>query len=164
MELRARPRVYKVTMFELLLQRRACPGCRASGQGPLDGGDAHPAHRGGAFLQGSYVGGHARTPAERSGLAYAAGFAGVGYLFHFSLVPLAVAQAGWGFAESLMFVWGLTAPAALALSFAAAVSLDRSPRKSGRLPALFGFFAGWYGIAAWLSLLDGRLLLYPGAF
>ena len=32
----------------------------------------------------------------------------------------------------------------------AAVSLDRSPQKSGRLPALFGFCVGWLGLVAWL--------------
>jgi hypothetical protein len=71
---------------------------------------------------------------------------------------LSQAGQGWGFAVGLILVWGLLAPAALALSFAAAVSLDRSPLKSGRLPALFGFSVGWLGVAAWLTQLGGGWL------
>ena len=147
-------------MLELLIQRRACPACGASMQGPRDGGDVRLEQRGGAFLRGSYVGGRVRVPAERSGLAYAAGFAGVLYLFRYSLAPLVMSQAGyeWGFAAGLIRVWSLLAPVALALSFAAALSLDRSPRTSGRAPALFGFFVGWFGVVAWLSQLDERWL------
>jgi len=120
-----------------------------------------PEGRGGTFFVESAGGVLARATRERSGLAYAAGFAGVGYLFRYSFAPLALPQAGrgWGLAAGLTFVWGM-----LALSFAAAVSLDRSPWKSGRLPALFGFLVGWYGVAAWLSLLDERWLRYLKAF
>ena len=101
------------------------------------------------------------APPERSGLAHAAGFAGVLYLFRYSFAPLVFAQAGteWTTAVWVMFVWGLLSPLALALSFGAAVSLDRSPLKSGRLPALFGFAVGWLGIAMWLARLDERWLL-----
>jgi len=100
------------------------------------------------------------APRERSGLAHAAGFAGVLYLFRYSLVPLVFAQTGetWMSAAVVMSVWGLLAPMALVLSFAAAVSLDRSPRKAGRLPTFFGFTVGWLGVAAGLSLLDERWL------
>lgn len=106
------------------------------------------------------------APPERSGLAHAAGFAGVLYLFRYSFAPLVFAQAGteWTLAVWMMFVWGLLSPAALALSFGAAVSLDRSPRKSGRLPALFGFAVGWLGIAMWLARLDERWLLSLSMF
>ncbi|MFN2414789.1 MAG: hypothetical protein ABR603_06585 [Pyrinomonadaceae bacterium] len=98
---------------------------------------------------------------ERSALAYGAGFAGVLYLFRYSLAPLALSLAGphLGAAVGLIFVWGLLAPAALALSFAAGASLDRSPGKSGVLPALFGFVVGWHGMAVWLTEL-GELLNY----
>jgi hypothetical protein len=83
------------------------------------------------------------------------------YLFRYSLAPLMFSQAGqaWVLAVLLMLVWSLLSPAALALSFAAAVSLDRSPQKSGRLPALFGFCVGWLGLVAWLSHLDERWLV-----
>jgi hypothetical protein len=130
--------------------------------GALRGGAARAEARGETSIGASGVGGLRRAPRERSGLAYAAGFAGVLYLFRYSLAPLALSQAGqgWGLAAGLIFVWILLAPAALALSFAAAVSLDRSPPKSGRLPAFFGFSVGWLGTAPLLSHLNERLLTF----
>jgi hypothetical protein len=121
----------------------------------------HDAERGGTFFKDLESAPPVRAPRERSGMAYAAGYAGVLYLFHYSLAPLAFAQAGqeWALAASIMFVWSLLSLVALVLSFMAAVSLGRSPRKSGRLPALFGFFVGWFGLFAWLSRLDERWLM-----
>jgi hypothetical protein len=147
-------------MLEILLKGRACPACGASRTVTRWGGESHPEGRGETFLEASGVGGLQRAPRERSGLAYAAGFAGVLYLFRYSLAPLMFSQAGQGWALAVLFmlVWSLLSPAALALSFAAAVSLDRSPQKSGRLPTLFGFCVGWLGLVAWLSHLDERWL------
>ena len=95
-----------------------------------------------------------RESRERSGLAYGAGFAGVLYLFRYSLAPLALSHAG---AVSELATWlflllGLCAPLAIALAFAAGAALDRSPGKSGALPALFGLTVGMWGTAAWLFL------------
>jgi hypothetical protein len=120
----------------------------------------YEAGRDGSSLEAAHNGVLARAPRERSGLAYAAGFAGVLYLFRYSLAPLVFAQAGevWTLAAALMLVWSLLAPAALALSFAAAASLDRSPQKSGRPQALFGFAVGWLGMLAWLSQMEQRWL------
>jgi hypothetical protein len=108
------------------------------------------------------AGGLRRAPGERSGLAHAAGFAGVLYLFRYSLAPLLASQAGapWTVAVGLFYLWSMLAPVALALSFVAGASLDRSPGKSGVLPALFGFCVGWLGLALWLSGLDARWLTY----
>lgn len=147
-------------MLELLMKSRACPACGAGVPGERGGGAVYDGERGGTFFKDSYADPPVRAPRERSGLAHAAGFAGVLYLFRYSLAPLVFAQAGheWTLALALIFVWSLLAPAAVALSFAAAVSLDRSPRKSGRLPALFGFVVGWLGLVTWLSRLDERWL------
>lgn len=146
-------------MLELLLKSRACPACGA-GVGRARGeGTVYDAERGGTFFR-DWDEPPSRAPRERSGLAHAAGFAAVFYLFRYSFAPLVFAQAGeqWVLAVALMFVWSLLAPAALALSFAAAVSMARAPRKSGKLPALFGFFVGWFGVLAWLMRLDERWL------
>ncbi len=148
-------------MLELLLKSRACPACGAGVPSEQRGGAVYDGERGGAFFRDSYGDPPVLAPRERSGLAHAAGFAGVLYLFRYSLAPLVFAQAGqeWTLAVTLVFVWSLWAPAAIALSFAAAVSLDRSPRKSGRLAALFGFCVGWFGLVTWLSRLDERWLM-----
>ena len=96
------------------------------------------------------------VPRERSGLAYAAGYAGVLSLFRYSFAPLALSDwwPAWMLGTGLVLVFSLLAPLALVLSFAAAVSLDRSPGKSGRLPALVGLLAGWFGSYTLLFLLD----------
>ncbi|HKG16035.1 MAG TPA: hypothetical protein VKB12_22125 [Pyrinomonadaceae bacterium] len=87
----------------------------------------------------------ARVTRVRSGLAHAAGFAGVLYLFGYSVAPLALTR--WWFASgaSPLVVWGLFAPLALGLAFAAGVSLDRSREKAGALPAMFGLVVGLWG-------------------
>jgi hypothetical protein len=97
----------------------------------------------------------AGVPRERSGLAYAAGYAGLLSLFRYSFAPLtmsgwwAASALGWG----LVFCFNLLAPLALALSFAAAVSLDRAPWRSGRLPAVFAILVGWHGSYEFVFLL-----------
>src|SRR5215213_4846449 len=57
----------------------------------------------------------ARVTRVRSGLAHAAGFAGVLYLFGYSLAPLVLTR--WLFAPgaSLLVAWSLFGPLALAL-------------------------------------------------
>src|SRR4051812_30917688 len=52
---------------------------------------------------------HARVPRVRSGLAHAAGFAGVLYLFGYPLAPLALTR--WWFASgtSFLIAWSLFA-------------------------------------------------------
>ena len=54
----------------------------------------------------------------------------------------------------LTLCFAVLAPLSLVLSFAAAVSLDRAPSKSGRLPALVGFTSGWFGSYTLVFLLD----------
>ena len=147
-------------MLELLLKGRACPACGAGVRRAGGGASVYDAARGGELVETRGACGLARAPRERSGLAHAAGFTGVLYLFHYSLAPLVFGQAGqeWMPAVVLMAFWRLLAPAALVLSFAAAASLDRSPRKAGRLPTLFGFTVGWLWAAAGFSVLDERWL------
>ena len=104
-----------------------------------------------------------RAPRVRSGVAYAAGYAGVLYLFTCSLAPFAPAR--WGIASVsgalLVIAWNIFAPLALLLSFAAGVSLDRSREKTGALPAMFGLFVGLLGtvdlllvFSQWLKFLE----------
>jgi hypothetical protein len=97
-------------------------------------------------------------PRARSGLAYAAGFAGLAYLFGFSVSSLVfdvLAMRGLA-GVAFVMLWSLWGPVALGLAYAAGVSLDRSPEKVGRLPALTGLFVGLYGtyhVAAELASL-----------
>src|SRR5687767_13830185 len=102
-------------MMELFIQGRACPAGGTSAAGGREGGASLEARVSG-WLRGS--------TRERSALAYGAGFAGVLYLFRYSLAPLALslAEPHLGVAVVLILVWGLLAPAALALSFAAGAS------------------------------------------
>lgn len=98
-------------------------------------------------------------------MAYAAGFAGVLYLFHYSLAPLALSLSGAarGPAAVLVLLLSLFASLlALGLAFAAGVSLDRSPGKSGVLPAIFGYAVGLFGTVASLYQPDAlwRQLLF----
>ena len=130
-------------MMELLIQSRACPAC----------GKGEPSGRvGGASLEARVSGWLCGVRRERSGLAHASGFAGVLYLFRYSLVPLALSNAGLlaDVAAGLFLLSNLLAPLAFALSVAAALTLDRSPGKSGVLPALFGFAVGTWGMVVWL--------------
>jgi len=96
------------------------------------------------------------VPRERSGLAHAAGYAGLLSLFRYSFNYLLVSGwwPAWVLGTGLTLFFSLLAPLALGLSFAAAVSLDRTPRKSGRLPALVGLLLGWFGSYTLLFVLD----------
>ena len=103
------------------------------------------------------------APRPRSGLAYAAGFAGLAYLFHVPLSTLIfglLGPRGW---EGLLFVSTLcvTAPVALGLSVAAAATLDRSPETAGRVPAMLGFLIGLLGTIKWLWSMGALLRELP---
>lgn len=95
----------------------------------------------------------ASVPRVRSGLAHAAGFAGLAVLFRPSLATLLLTHLGVQSAAvlSIFVLTGVVAPLAVALSFAAGASLDRAPEKSGRPQALFGFFVGLLGTVGWLA-------------
>lgn len=93
------------------------------------------------------------APRARSGLAYAAGFAGLAVLFRPSFATLFLWDLGFNGAAgaSLFILTGLVSPAALALSFYAAADLDRAPGRRGRAQVMLGFFAGWAGSVDWLA-------------
>ena len=143
-------------MRELVLESRTCGVCGASPHGTHEGGGVYVGGRGGTFFRESDRDVLRGVPRERSGLAHAAGFAGVLFLFRYSFMPLAFSGwwPAWAVGTALVFVFSLSGPLALVLSFAAGVSLDRSPEKSGRLPALFGLLVGWFGSYSLLFLLD----------
>jgi hypothetical protein len=87
----------------------------------------------------------------RSGLAYAAGFAGVAYLFQPSAAALA---SGWLGPEGLWlaYLWGASAPVAMAFGLAAASDLDRAGgAKAGRPQALSGYLIGLWGTLVLIS-------------
>jgi hypothetical protein len=121
-----------------------------------EGGGVAAGRRRGTFFRAPLSSPVAGVPRERSGLAYAAGYAGVLSLFRYSFAPLVLSE-WWPAAmlgTGLVLFFNLLAPLGLVLSYAAAVSLDRSPSKSGRLPALVGFSLGWPGSYTLLILLD----------
>jgi hypothetical protein len=111
--------------------------------------------RHGTFLREGLCSLLAGVPRERSGIAHAAGYAGLLSLFRHSFNYLAVSGwwPAWTLGTALTLLFGLLAPLALALSLAAAVSLERAPWKSGKLPLLVGFFLGWLGSFDTLRLL-----------
>lgn len=81
---------------------------------------------------------------ERSGLAYASGFAGIVYLFRPSAAESALEWFGTSGAAFLL-VWGAAAPLAAALALAASHELDRAPWKVGRPQAVLGYLLGLSG-------------------
>lgn len=101
----------------------------------------------------------AREARSRSGLAYAAGFAGLFYLFKASAAAFAFGWLGLP-GMFLAYLWGASAPLAMALGLLAASELDRSPSLAGRPQALLGYFIGFWGTlhflvetTAWWRLL-----------
>jgi hypothetical protein len=142
-------------MRELVSESLECSVCGSRVRGARGASDLGA--RAGTFVESPRGEHPARVTRIRSGLAHAAGFAGVLYLFGYSVAPLALTR--WWFESGawLLLAWGLFAPLALALAFAAGVSLDRSREKSGALPALFGLVVGLWGtfdlllvLAPWL--------------
>src|SRR5829696_478875 len=125
-------------MREVVLENRACGACGAFVSVTRENRDVFVHRRGGTFFRDSLTAPLTGAPRERSGLAYAAGYAGLLSLFRYSFTYLTVSGwwPAWTLGTALTLFFSLLAP--LVLSFAAAVSLDRSPRKSGRLPALVG--------------------------
>jgi hypothetical protein len=143
-------------MREVVLESRACGACGAFVYEEREGGAVVVKRRGGTFFRGSLTSMLTAVPRERSGLAHAAGYAGLLSLFHYSFNYLTVSGwwPAWALGTALTLLFSLLAPVALALSFAAAVSLDRAPWKSGRLPALVALLFGWLGTYRLLFLLD----------
>lgn len=143
-------------MREVVFEHRACAACGSFVSVTREGGAVFVRRRGGTFFRDSLTALLTGVTRERSGLAYAAGYAGVLWLFRYSFNYLTV--SGWwparALGTALTLCFSLLAPLALVLSFAAAVSLDRAPLKSGRLPALAGLLGGWMGSYALLFLLD----------
>lgn len=148
-------------MQEFVLESRECNVCGSRVKAVRESPEMEV--RGVSFLEEFKEARLVRVPRKRSGLAYAAGYAGVLYLFTCSLAPYAPAR--WGIASAsgalLILAWNIFAPLALLLSFAAGVSLDRSREKAGALPALFGLFVGLLGtinlllvLSPWLKLLE----------
>ena len=84
---------------------------------------------------------------ERSGLAYAAGYAGLAYLFRCSAVTTLLETFEGSSTVAVMFIlaWGLCAPVALTLGLRAGYAIDRTKGLRGRLPALTGFTLGLIG-------------------
>jgi hypothetical protein len=145
-------------MRELVSESRECNVCGSRVR--VARGASDLGARAGIFVELLRDERPARATRVRSGLAHAAGYAGVFYLFGYSIAPLALMH--WLFApgESVLLAWSLFAPLALALAFAAGVSLDRSREKSGALPAMFGLVVGLMGtvnllfaLAPWLKHL-----------
>ncbi|HEX8294308.1 MAG TPA: hypothetical protein VF570_21310 [Pyrinomonadaceae bacterium] len=143
-------------MREVFLEGRACGACGALVHVERGGGAAAAGRGRGTFFRGPSASPLAAAARGRSGLAYAAGYAGVLSLFRYSFAALALSD--WGPASvlgaGLVLSFSLLAPLGLVLSYAAAASLDRSPSKSGRLPALVGFALGWLGSCTLLFRLD----------
>ena len=143
-------------MRDVVLERRACCACGMFVSSAREDGAVFVGRRHGTPLRRWLCALLAGVPRERSGLAHAAGYAGLLSLFRYSFNYLVV--SGWWPASvlgtALTLLFGLLAPLALALSFAAAVSLERSPLKSGRAALLVGFALGWFGSYSLLFLLD----------
>ena len=143
-------------MRELITESHECNVCGSRVW--VMRGAAHTEARAVSFIESPENRKPARVTRERSGLAHAAGFAGVVYLFLNSLamylLPLSMsASAGlW-----LVVACDMFAPLAVVLSFAAAVSLERSRAKAGALPALFGLVVGLWGTCGLLLVLASWL-------
>jgi hypothetical protein len=143
-------------MREVVLESRACGACGAFVYEAREGGAVVVRRSGGTFFRDFVTSMLTAVPRERSGLAYAAGYAGLLSLFRYSFNYLMVSGwwPAWMLGTALTLFFSLLAPLALVLSFAAAVSLDRAPWKTGRLPALVGLLVGWFGTYQLLFLLD----------
>jgi hypothetical protein len=143
-------------MREVVLESRACGACGAYVSLAREDGSVFVERRGATFCLDSLSTLLSGVPRERSGLAYASGYAGMLSLFRYSFTYLTVSGwwPAWVLGKGLVLAFSLMAPLALLLSFAAAVSLDRTQEKAGRLPALVGLLLGWYGSYTLLFLLD----------
>jgi hypothetical protein len=81
-------------------------------------------------------------------LAHASGFAAFIFLFRYSLHTLLSETLGLSGAAEVLFIyiWSLSAPCAVGLGLAAGHALDGAPVMKGKLPALFGFTVGVFGM------------------
>ena len=147
-------------MREVVLESRECNVCGSRAQVVRERLNVEA--RVVSFLREFRGDRRSRAPRERSGLAHAAGFAGVLYLFSYSLAPSVWTQM------SLVWAWlavcGLFSTHALVLAFAAGVSLDRSRGKAGALPALFGLVVGLIGTVNVLLAFAPPWVKYLKAF
>jgi predicted outer membrane lipoprotein len=143
-------------MREVVIESRACGACGAFVSVSREGGAVVVKRRGGTFFRDKLYSLLSGVPRERSGLAYAAGYAGLLSLFRYSFTYLTVSGwwPAWVLGTGLALIFSMLAPLALVLSFSAAVSLERSPWKSGTLPTFVGFMLGWQGSYTALFLLD----------
>ena len=143
-------------MREVVLENRACGSCGAFVSVTREDGGVFVERRGRGFSRASLTALLTAVPRERSGLAHAAGYAGLLSLFRYSFTYLTVSGwwPAWMLGTLLTLCFSLLAPLALVLSFCAAVSLDRSPWKAGRVPALVGLLTGWFGSYTLVFLLD----------
>lgn len=143
-------------MREVVLESRACGACGAFVSVTREDGGVFVERRSGTCFRDSLTALFTAVPRERLGLAHAAGYAGLLSLFRYSFTYLMVSGwwPAWMLGTLLTLFFSLLAPLALVLSFAAAMSLDRSPWKSGRLPALVGLLTGWFGSYTLVFLLD----------
>lgn len=85
---------------------------------------------------------------ERSGLAFAAGFAALAYLLQFPLVPIIfdlITSGGGVVAAAVTLTANLLAVIALWLGMIGWADLKRHPGKSGWLPATLGVIVGFWG-------------------
>jgi hypothetical protein len=143
-------------MRELVLESRECGECGSRVQ--VVRGASYTEVHAVSFIEPPENRRPERVPRERSGLAHAAGFAGVAYLF---LNSLAMYLLPFGMSASaglwLVVACGMFAPLAVVLAFAAAVSLGHSRAKAGAMPAVFGLVVGLWGTCGLLLVLASWL-------
>src|SRR5215208_5096803 len=80
-------------MREVVLESRACGACGAFVSETREDGAVFVRRRGGTFFRDSLTSLLTAVPRERSGLAHAAGYAGLLSLFRYSFAPLTM--SGW---------------------------------------------------------------------
>lgn len=88
-----------------------------------------------------------RAITARSGLAVAAGFAALAFIFRDPFTAFVFQQLKWMSVLSVFILdlCGLSAPVALILAIAAWVELKRHPEKTGKIPAAVGLIIGVHG-------------------
>src|SRR5215217_2519134 len=109
-------------MREVLIESRACGACGMFVSSAREDGAVLVGRRHGTLFRDSLCDLLAGVPRERSGLAHAAGYAGLLSLFRYSFTYLTVSGwwPAWALGTALTLFFSLPAPLALVLSFAAA--------------------------------------------
>src|ERR1044072_8487175 len=134
-------------MREVVLESRACGACGAFVSVAREDGAVFIERRGRTFFRDSLSALFCGVPRERSGLAHAAGYAGLLSLFRYSFVSLTmsdwwpVSMLGWGV---VVFCCRL-APRRRVVACPAPCSLERGHGKWRSLPVLVGFLLGGQG-------------------